>query len=1071
MTSTEIKRREIGERFDLQSSQKHVFQLPGTSETHVLEFDDAHFHEESAVLLPDPNPTSESGSGGEDRITGITLLASCYRYAEKNKDQTMLVAGHAVDGEPNPSSLSQRRAENVWAALKGDRDDWVDVADEQHTVEDYQKILKWIATSRGWDCDPGPIDDILGPKTKSGIEGFQRVYNRAFDASIWVDGIMGPQTWSAIFDVYMETLQNVLETDEEGLQAYRRMLRVFDPRCDAVGCGTAHPVPSDWSSDYRSQTDLRVETFFFAPGDEPRIDDPLQDPDTPPQSDLFDPEWYDFSFISHSPSATIVEARVEIKKVEGLYKPGHNNDEDKGHNKQSGYKEGYKSKNDRGRIFINHKPFSQSSNDWQLAWERDTQYIELTAKMKDVTPDALPADARVVWEWKDPDDPTDKEVKLDSNGKTLSVREEAGQYLDPSDYSFEKSDGEWKAVNKETANDNRGQCDHSVSDSGSDAKFEEVGSYTMEDVGDRKCETAIEKKKSKVRLHCTNVGGDNFTVRVQIKPHPAIKVKKNDEEYARKTGVMTMWKRIDVEYRCMPGAKELPVDEIPKYFEPAFVQLDLTKEQEARPKLEYMGETYSEFKTRRKKYVKAPPKGVFEHEYDPGWFLLVSAHKGVKKLGPEYAKRVYDSRIGTTARDGKVKIEVPFTQSDKIAGHNIYRSTSRFRDVSGAKKVNTGLVGTDSKYVDANVTNGTTYHYRLTKVTKSGDEMIWSHVFEATPGHSSSSTPEEKPYFQVHKEGGDIWEKVVVPELIDERVFAVRLFDDKKSEYVRVEEKEPDTPKSGKTTLHLDSFDHQSDFEPGNGLLGDPGEGGAMHRSVEYYPRHKLIHPAKHWISGGYEFSDTVHVAVETPGGLKIGGVSPPNVHGGREYFAGRTIVFTTHPGYKEMSKEERQKKMLSTIVHEFTHAFGFPHKCGYYTFVNPSKSDGSDKNTSKSVGPKMEGCSMNYYNTWVYAAETWQKYVVQSSDDGLEQIALDHGLDRWREIYYHPRNDHHRKKRSPNELYPGDVLWLPNSRSIQRFNVDSSGQEIDDGIHLCAQHIDGIRRVHLEDNPALWHP
>jgi hypothetical protein len=113
----------------------------------------------------------------------------------------------------------------------------------------------------------------------------------------------------------------------------------------------------------------------------------------------------------------------------------------------------------------------------------------------------------------------------------------------------------------------------------------------------------------------------------------------------------------------------------------------------------------------------------------------------------------------------------------------------------------------------------------------------------------------------------------------------------------------------------------------------------------------------------------------------------------------------------------------------------------------------------------------MNYYNTWVYAAETWQKYVVQSSDDGLEQIALDHGLDRWREIYYHPRNDHHRKKRSPNELYPGDVLWLPNSRSIQRFNVDSSGQEIDDGIHLCAQHIDGIRRVHLEDNPALWHP
>jgi len=54
-------------------------------------------------------------------------------------------------------------------------------------------------------------------------------------------------------------------------------------------------------------------------------------------------------------------------------------------------------------------------------------------------------------------------------------------------------------------------------------------------------------------------------------------------------------------------------------------------------------------------------------------------------------------------------------------GYNVYRSTSSFSDISNATKLNDSL-HPDASYVDADVTNGTEYFYRVTAVDGEGNE-------------------------------------------------------------------------------------------------------------------------------------------------------------------------------------------------------------------------------------------------------------------------------------------------------------------------------------------------------------
>jgi hypothetical protein len=158
-----------------------------------VEAEDIHFHLNSAVLMPDsPTPPGRSPTHEHGRVAGLAVLRACYLYARDNPGKKLVVVGHADrSGRLGYNlGLSRLRARGSIAALTGDRDNWADIADGRHRTRDVQQILRWVARTRDWHCDPVLVDDIPGDLTRNAILGFQASYNRAFDASIAEDGIV-----------------------------------------------------------------------------------------------------------------------------------------------------------------------------------------------------------------------------------------------------------------------------------------------------------------------------------------------------------------------------------------------------------------------------------------------------------------------------------------------------------------------------------------------------------------------------------------------------------------------------------------------------------------------------------------------------------------------------------------------------------------------------------------------------------------------------------------------------------------------------------------------------------------
>jgi hypothetical protein len=79
-----------------------------------------------------------------------------------------------------------------------------------------------------------------------------------------------------------------------------------------------------------------------------------------------------------------------------------------------------------------------------------------------------------------------------------------------------------------------------------------------------------------------------------------------------------------------------------------------------------------------------------------------------------------------------------------VSGYNIYRSESSFEGTA-AEKVNGSLVE-GASYVDQEVQNRTTYHYRVTAVTESGDLLgIGGGSAESDPSNEVEKTPFSSP--------------------------------------------------------------------------------------------------------------------------------------------------------------------------------------------------------------------------------------------------------------------------------------------------------------------------------------
>lgn len=97
--------------------------------------------------------------------------------------------------------------------------------------------------------------------------------------------------------------------------------------------------------------------------------------------------------------------------------------------------------------------------------------------------------------------------------------------------------------------------------------------------------------------------------------------------------------------------------------------------------------------------------------------------------------------LSASGGDGQVGLSWSAGEGSNPAGYNVYRSTSSFSDVANATKLNSSLIDGTS-LADQEVTNGTTYYYRITAVDNDGNESDPSNEASATPkDQSAPSSP------------------------------------------------------------------------------------------------------------------------------------------------------------------------------------------------------------------------------------------------------------------------------------------------------------------------------------------
>jgi protein-arginine deiminase len=252
-----------------------------TKKAQILEVEDALFHHDSAVLLPSQpvGPSSEDGeepSPETQQITGIEVISAIFDFVSDNPEKKLIIAGHTdTTGMPKYNfELSNYRGLSVLYLLNGNKPLWVNNSDNKHKVEDYQQILKHYANHWGWDCDPGAVDNIQGPKTREATRNFQERYNTEFRQNISVDGIVGKQTWGAFYDCYERELGEMQGTETESLAEKRGKIKFVSEEYKNLACGESHPIEEKDQDNYRSQINRRVEVIFFDTGEEPEINCP-----------------------------------------------------------------------------------------------------------------------------------------------------------------------------------------------------------------------------------------------------------------------------------------------------------------------------------------------------------------------------------------------------------------------------------------------------------------------------------------------------------------------------------------------------------------------------------------------------------------------------------------------------------------------------------------------------------------------------------------------------------------------------------------------------------------------------
>jgi peptidoglycan hydrolase-like protein with peptidoglycan-binding domain len=233
--------------------------VEGTASAHILEFDDSLFCKSSAVLLPDRIDSNPLDTGKKNIITGLSTIKKLLLFADANKSKKLFSAGHVnrSEGGTDAYDLSLKRAESIRCLVENDRQKWVSLCNECHTVEDLQHILAWAGYYSG------KFDGIDGVKTKAALKAFQR------DAGLKDDGVAGSKTFGAFFDKYQQSLESMMADDNAKRALKNRGNLVWAYSKKAVGCGSLFTKNYVDKDNLKNRTDSWVEVLFFDPIDIP----------------------------------------------------------------------------------------------------------------------------------------------------------------------------------------------------------------------------------------------------------------------------------------------------------------------------------------------------------------------------------------------------------------------------------------------------------------------------------------------------------------------------------------------------------------------------------------------------------------------------------------------------------------------------------------------------------------------------------------------------------------------------------------------------------------------------------
>ena len=662
---------------------------------------------------------------------------------------------------------------------------------------------------------------------------------------------------------------------------------------------------------------------------------------------------------------------VELTDILGLYKPSPPAPPPA---KGSARLAGYISEDNLGRVFTNRLPDG--------TWKSDTQFIDVLAKVIAFGGPTIPPAAKIRWTIVDPDDPTNE---------SSSFHRDWGPYVDANDYDASgnsigaHADDNVSAFSPGNADESKlfgagvsgtARWDTVVGNPAPSASSSSMAESPLTIV-DPKTATAA------VRIHCLNVLGTNLVIKAELINTPAPIPVHNTA-----TGVITMWSRIDVEVKRMAGAFSLAtaLPTIPPFFLPACVQLDFQAEQTVSGALDKA--TIAATEDLEDTATTAWVSAAFTNKSNPGWFFLGAARLASPLPPGSSPPPIFNGtgyKLGVTGNRPWVEVNgslanpsfVRFVWTDGAGNDQSAGFGVRSRTIAGGK-TRVFLSGNDvTPLFTGHDADGSLDH-----ATLSFREYFPQH--ELPPGAAALSPGG----FGVPSAGAHV--RILRPGAVFTDGISPTLTSGGKDFF------------AGRTVLFTFTPSHAASFLPAPdqpGVTRNPGAGSfAAARDVyiavtfvngrgetdlsrafkltgsSLNDQFSVVSPTlSAWyqalagsdaVTGYNVYEADVPSGAAAPAGAAFKKVNAALVTIGNDTTVDKSAVGAVAPASNAaklsttIKVDDFDAGVITTVVHEFTHAFGMPHKCGFWNWRTP----------------RVHSCCMNYFNTWLVGpAPTFQ--------------------------------------------------------------------------------------------------